>query len=228
MQRDLVVRAREGDHDAFSELAAGSIERLLRLARLIVRDPDRADDAVQDALVTAWLDIRGLRDPDRFDAWLNKVLVRSCYRSAGRDRRRASREVPILPIDAAAVPDSQQTVALRDQLDRGFRRLPVDQRAVLVLHHYLSLPDRDTADVLGVPIGTVKSRLHRATAALRAELEADEREAGYGQESMAGRRAISTPRSPRSSSAKPPRMALRRSSRRPSSRRRGVGRGRRG
>ena len=76
MQRDLVVRAREGDHDAFSELAAGSIERLLRLARLIVRDPDRADDAVQDALVTAWLDIRGLRDPDRFDAWLNKVLVR--------------------------------------------------------------------------------------------------------------------------------------------------------
>ena len=91
----------------------------------------------------------------------------------------------VLPIDAAALPDSQQTVALRDQLDRGFRRLPVDQRAVLVLHHYLSLPDRETADVLGVPIGTVKSRLHRATAALRAALEADEREAGYGQESMA-------------------------------------------
>jgi len=185
MQRDLVVRAREGDHDAFSELAAGSIERLVRLARLIVRVPDRADDAVQDALVTAWLDIRGLRDPDRFDAWLNKVLVRSCYRTAGRDRRRGSREVPILPIDAAALPDSQQSVALRDQLDRGFRRLPVDQRAVLVLHHYLSLPDRDAAEVLGVPIGTVKSRLHRATAALRAELEADEREARYGQESMA-------------------------------------------
>ena len=84
-----------------------------------------------------------------------------------------------------ALPDSQQTVALRDQLDRGFRRLPVDLRAVLVLHHYLRLPDREAADVLGVPIGTVKSRLHRATAALRAELEADEREAGYRQESMA-------------------------------------------
>ena len=186
MQRDLVVRAREGDHDAFSELAAGSIERLLRLARLIVRDPDRADDAVQDALVTAWLDIRGLRDPDRFDAWLNKVLVRACYRTRRAGSAAvASREVPILPIDAGTVADSQQTVALRDQLDRGFRRLPVDQRAVLVLHHYLSLPDRETADVLGVPIGTVKSRLHRATAALRAALEADEREAGYGQESMA-------------------------------------------
>ena len=146
MQRDLVVRAREGDHDAFSELAAGSIERLVRLARLIVRDPDRADDAVQEALVTAWLDIRGLRDPDRFDAWLYRVLVRACYRTARRDRRRSAAEVPLLPIDAGTEADSEQTVALRDQLDRGFRRLPVDQRAVLVLHHYLSLPDREAAD----------------------------------------------------------------------------------
>jgi RNA polymerase sigma-70 factor (ECF subfamily) len=184
MQRDLVVRAREGDHDAFTELAAGSIDRLVRLARLIVRDIDRADDAVQDALVTAWLDIRGLRDPDRFDAWLYRVLVRSCYRSARRTRRRERQEVAMLPIDAAALPDSQQTIALRDQLDRGFRRLPVDLRAVLVLHHYLSLQDREAADVLGVPIGTVKSRLHRATAALRAELEADERAEAIQRESM--------------------------------------------
>lgn len=184
MQRDLVIRAREGDHDAFSQLAAGSIERLVRLARLIVRDRDRADDAVQDALVTAWLDIRGLRDPDRFDAWLYRVLVRACYRTARRERRRNAAEVPLLPIDADAEPDSQQAVALRDQLDRGLRRLPVDQRAVLVLHHYLSLPDREAAEILGVPVGTVKSRLNRATAGLRAALDSDER-AGIGRESLA-------------------------------------------
>jgi RNA polymerase sigma factor (sigma-70 family) len=184
MQRDLVVRAREGDHDAFSELAAGSIERLVRLARLIVRDADRADDAVQEALVTAWLDIRGLRDPDRFDAWMYRVLVRSCYRAARRERRRTTAEVPLLQIDADAESDSQHAVALRDQIDRGLSRLPVDQRAVLVLRHYLSLADREAAEILGVPIGTVKSRLNRATAGLRAALEADER-AGARQESIA-------------------------------------------
>jgi RNA polymerase sigma-70 factor (ECF subfamily) len=184
MQRDLVNQARAGDHDAFSELAAGCMERLLRVARLIVRDADRADDAVQDALVTAWLDIRGLRDPDRFDAWMHRVLVRSCYRAARRERRRATLEVPLLPIDAETQSDSQHSAALRDQIDRGFRRLPVDQRAVLVVHHYLGLGDREAAEILAIPIGTVKSRLSRANASLRAAIEADER-AGAPQESIA-------------------------------------------
>jgi RNA polymerase sigma-70 factor, ECF subfamily len=184
MQRELVLRAREGDHDAFSELAAGSIERLLALARLIVRDHDRAQDAVQDALVNAWLDIRGLRDPDRFDAWLHRLLVRSCYRTSRRDRRRGSFELPLLPVERDHAPDSQQALVIRDQIDRGFRRLPVDQRAVLVLHHYLSLPDREAADILDIPIGTVKSRLNRATAALRAALEAEDRAGTVGQESL--------------------------------------------
>jgi RNA polymerase sigma factor (sigma-70 family) len=184
MQRDLVIKAREGDHDAFSELAAGCIERLVRVARLILRDADRAEDAVQDALVTAWLDIRGLRDPDRFDAWMHRVLLRSCYRAARRERRRATLEVPLLPIDAETQPDSQHSAALRDQIDRGFRGLPVDQRAVLVVHHYLGLGDREAAEILAIPIGTVKSRLSRANASLRAAIEADER-AGVAQESIA-------------------------------------------
>jgi len=185
MQRDLVVRAREGDHDAFSELAAGAIERLLRVARLIVRDDDRAQDAVQDALVAAWLDVRALRDPDRFDAWLHRLLVRSCYRVVGSERRRRSAELPLLPIDREVVPDAQQTIAIRDQLDRGFRRLPVDLRAVLVVHHYLSLRDQEAADMLDIPLGTLKSRLHRATAAMRAALDADERAEPIHQESTA-------------------------------------------
>ncbi|MFL5750740.1 MAG: RNA polymerase sigma factor [Chloroflexota bacterium] len=185
MPRELVVRAREGDHDAFSELASASIERLLRLSRLIVRDDDRAQDAVQDALVTAWLNIRGLRDPDRFDAWLHRLVVRSCYRAAGHERRRRVVEVALLPIDHAAVPDTQASVAIRDQLDRGFARLPVHLRAVLVVHHYLSLRDQEAADMLDIPLGTMKSRLSRATAAMRAALEAEERAATATQESMA-------------------------------------------
>jgi RNA polymerase sigma-70 factor (ECF subfamily) len=185
MQRELVVRAREGDHDAFSALAAGSIERLLRVARLIVRDDDRAQDAVQDALVNAWLNVRGLRDPDRFDAWLHRLLVRACYRTAGSERRRRIVELPLLPGDHDAVPDTQQALAVRDQLDRGFRLLPVDLRAVLVVHHYLSLRDSEAADMLDIPIGTMKSRLHRATSALRAALEAEERADAIRQESTA-------------------------------------------
>ena len=185
MQRELVVRAREGDHDAFSELAGRSIERLLRVARLIVRDDDRAQDAVQEALVTAWLNVRALRDPERFDAWLHRLLVRSCYRTAGSERRRKATEVPLLPIDREAIPDAQQTIAIRDQLDRGFRRLPVDLRAVLVVHHYLSLRDQEAADMLDIPLGTMKSRLHRASVQLRAALDADERADLVDRESMA-------------------------------------------
>ncbi|MEP6639856.1 MAG: sigma factor, partial [Chloroflexota bacterium] len=104
MQRDLVVQARSGDHDAFSRLAAGSIGHLLGVARLILRDEDRAQDAVQEALIDAWLDIRGLRDPDRFDAWLHRLLVRGCYRAAKRDRGRRLVEVHLLPMDGPSTP----------------------------------------------------------------------------------------------------------------------------
>ena len=105
MQRDLVIRAQGGDHDAFSALATEVIGGLHATARLILRDVERADDAVQDALMAAWLDIRGVRDPDRFEAWLHRLLVRACYKVAGRDRRREVSEVVLLPADAPTVSD---------------------------------------------------------------------------------------------------------------------------
>ncbi|HEX6867520.1 MAG TPA: RNA polymerase sigma factor, partial [Candidatus Limnocylindrales bacterium] len=183
--RDLVIRAQTGDHEAFTALASACIARLHRTARLILRDDERASDAVQDALLHAWLDIRAIRDPDRFDAWVHRLLVRSCYREAGRHRRRRSVEVRVDVLDAPGDPGDGGSLATRDIVDRGFRRLNPDQRAVLVAHHYLGLPDADAAEVLGVPIGTFKSRLHRATNALRAAIEADDRAAERPSESVA-------------------------------------------
>ena len=179
MQRDLVERAMAGDHDAFSELARASIDRLYVFARLILRDDGRAEDATQEALVAAWRRLDGLRDPDRFEAWLHKLLVHACYREARRGRRQRNIEVHVeaLPMPEAA--DSQGMdfdLADRDQLERGFRRLDVDQRTVLVMHYYLGFSLDAAAEVLGVPPGTVRSRLHRAINAMRAALEADARQ----------------------------------------------------
>ena len=174
MQRDLVERAMAGDHDAFSELARISIGRLYVIARLILRDDARAEDATQEALLAAWRHVRGLRDPDRFEAWLHRLLVNSCYREAGRVRRRGSLEVQVQVLEVPE-PDRGLDLADRDQLERGFRRLDTDQRTVLVLHYYLGLSLDEAAAVLGVPAGTVRSRLHRAIVAMRAALDADAR-----------------------------------------------------
>jgi len=174
MRRDLVERAMAGDHDAFSELARVSIGRLYAVARLILRDPQRAEDATQEALVAAWRDLSALRDPDRFDAWLHRLLVRACYREASRGRRSWRVEVKVREREGI-VPDPAHDLADRDQLERGFRRLAPDQRAVIVLHHYLGLTLDETAEALGVPPGTARSRLHRATGALRAAIDADAR-----------------------------------------------------
>lgn len=175
MNRELVTRAQAGDHDAFTALATASTSRLYRTARLILRDDERASDAVQDALVTAWLDIRAVRDPDAFEAWLYRLLVRVCYREAGRHRRRQVIELQLPPVDVAGRGDLQHELALRDQLERAFRRLTPEHRAVLVVHHYLGLRDADAGYALGIPAGTFKSRLNRASLALRAALEADDR-----------------------------------------------------
>jgi RNA polymerase sigma-70 factor (ECF subfamily) len=178
MQRDLVERAMAGDHDAFTELARVSIDRLYVVARLILRDDGRAEDATQEALVAAWRRLAGLRDPDRFEAWLHRLLVNACYREARRGRRRGTMEVHV---DLLAVPeapgatDAANDLADRDQLERGFRRLDIDQRTVLVMHYYLGFSLIDAAEILGVPPGTVRSRLHRAINAMRAALEADAR-----------------------------------------------------
>ena len=183
MDHELVLRAKQGDVDAFSSLTSGRTARLYAAARLILRDDDRAADAVQDALLHAWRDLRALRDPDRFDGWLHRLLVHACLRVARRDRRRDVLELR-LAIDDRSGSDAQHDVALRDQLERGFRALTTDQRAVLVLRHYVGLSLVEVADVLGVPLGTVQSRLSRATQAMRAALEADERAADLAAEAV--------------------------------------------
>ena len=174
MRRELVERAMAGDHDAFSELARVSIGRLYAVARLILRDPHRAEDATQEALVAAWRDLSALRDPDRFDAWLRRLLIRACYRESRQARRHPTIDVHVPSIEPV-VTDGSATLADRDEIERGFRRLDPEQRAVVVLHYYLGLAVPEVADALGIPVGTAKSRLHRATRALRSALDADAR-----------------------------------------------------
>lgn len=174
MQRELVERAQGGDHDAFAVLAGAAIFRLDAAARLILRDPDAAKDAVQEAFVRAWRDLPTLRSPDRFDAWLHRLLVRSCLDEARRLRRHRF-DVQLIQIDVSSVPDGTLLTQQRDEIERGFRRLDTQQRAVVVLHHYLDLPLPEVAAALGIPLGTAKSRLHRALAQMRAALDADAR-----------------------------------------------------
>ncbi len=181
MLRALVDRARQGDEEAFGALARTVGDRCMAIAYRILRDADLAEDAVQTALVSAWKELPTLRDPDRFEPWLHRMLVHACYAEARRSRRWAT-NVRALPLDGAMAADDVLTVNDRDQLDRGLRRLPVDQRAVLVFHHYLGLTLPEVADRLGIPVGTAKSRLHYASAALRSVLEADARTPSLSQE----------------------------------------------
>ena len=169
MQRELVERAQQGDHDAFETLAGAAIRRLDTAARLVLRDPDWAKDAVQEALVRAWRNLPGLRDPDRFDAWLHRLLVRACYDELRKHRRRPI-EVELTDLDLHFAIDETRASDERDALERGFRRLDPDQRLVVVLHYYLDLPLPEVAATLGVPLGTAKSRLHRGLATLRRRL----------------------------------------------------------
>lgn len=177
MDRRLVVRAREGDHDAFAEIAASSIGRLTAVARLILHDEYGAQDAVQETLFHAWRDLRSLREPDRLDAWLHRLLVRACYAQARPAWRRARAEVPLLASHAALVPNANRIVESQDQLERGLRHLSTDKRAALVLTYFVDMPLAEAAAALGIPVGTMKSRLNRALAALRAAIEADDRAA---------------------------------------------------
>jgi RNA polymerase sigma-70 factor (ECF subfamily) len=173
VQRDLVEAAQRGDHEAFEALATSSGPRLLTIARLVLRDGHLAEEAVQDALVRAWHDLPRLRDPDRWDAWLHRLVVRACA-DQGRRRRRHEVEVRMIGIEAV-VGDQARSIDDHDQLDRGFRRLKPDQRTALVLRFYLGLTVPEVADALGVPVGTAKSKIHYAVEAMRAGLEADER-----------------------------------------------------
>ena len=174
MDRDLVLAAQRGDEAAFVDLVRLRADRLYAIAYRVLRDVDRAEDAVQDALVIAWRDLRGLRDPDRFDAWSHRLLVRICIDQASRERRRAA-NLRVLPIDGPVAPDDTLTMADRDQLERGFRRLSPEQRTILVLHHYEGYAPSEIAELLGIPPGTARSRLHHAHRAMRAALDADAR-----------------------------------------------------
>jgi RNA polymerase sigma-70 factor (ECF subfamily) len=182
MRRDLVQRAMAGDHEAFGELARLSIDKLHAVARLILHDAERAQDATQEALVAAWRDIAALRDPDRFDVWLRRLLVHACYREARKERERTRMEVHVPHLEHGE-PDASHRLADRDELERGFRSLKPEQRALIVLHYYVGLPMRETADALGWPLGTVKSRLFRSTQILRATLDADARNGHHGDRS---------------------------------------------
>jgi RNA polymerase sigma-70 factor (ECF subfamily) len=171
MQRDLVERARAGDQAAFAELVPAMAQRLLAVAYRILRDADLAEDATQQALLTAWRKLPTLQDLDRFEAWSYRLVVHSSYAEA----RRQSRWTQPHPMQAQrGVPDDTAGVIDRDRLDRGFRRLSLNHRSVVVLHHYVGLPLTDIAELLGVPFGTVRSRLHYAIRALRDSIGRDD------------------------------------------------------
>jgi len=174
MHIGLVERAQGGDQDAFAALATASVDRCYAVAYRILRDMHLAQDATQQALLSAWRDLPTLREPERFEAWLYRLVVRACYAQAGRDRRWEA-GVRLIPSDRSMSGDSADAIADRDELERGFRRLTPEQRAVLVLHHYVGYQLTEIAEALGIPVGTARSRLHYATRQLRAAIEADAR-----------------------------------------------------
>ena len=177
-----MIRAQQGDRDAFSDLVARSLGRLTAVARMILRDEYAAQDAVQDACIQAWRCLPGLRDPDKFEAWIRRLLVRACFDRTRRSKRVDAVEIRLTPDHEQDLAGVEQDMDLRDQLDRALARLTAQQRAVVVLVHYLDLPLADAAQAMGIPVGTTKSRLNSARHALRAAIEADDREpAGLGE-----------------------------------------------
>ena len=171
---DLVERARAGDHGAFSILAQDAIGRVYGAAKLILRDQDRAEDAVQEALLLAWRHVKAIRDPDAWDSWLYQLTVRACYRLASSPAGRQVAQLDVSEEGPSATrltePDFAGAIAERERIMAALTALPLEQRAVVVLHFYLDLPLTRAAVILDVPAGTAKSRLHRALEALRASL----------------------------------------------------------
>ena len=172
-QTGLVERASQGDHEAFGVLIGAHLARLDTAARLILRDPELARDAVQEATLRAWKNLRGLRDPDRFDAWLHRLTVNACLDLARQSTCRVF-EVELTPLHDAPVPDTASRVADAMYVERMLAAVDPPQRAVVVLHYYLDLSLPETAAALGIPVGTAKSRLNRALAAMRITVADDE------------------------------------------------------
>jgi RNA polymerase sigma-70 factor (ECF subfamily) len=172
MRTALVQRARDGDEDAFTQLVDMDGDRCYAIAYRILRDVDRAKDAVQQAFLLAWRELPRLRDADRFEVWLYRLLVNACYEEARRHKRWTTR-VRALPMEGPASPDPTVSVDDRDALEWAFQRLSPEHRAVFVMHHHAGLPLAAIAEVVGVPLGTVKSRLHNSIRNLRAALESE-------------------------------------------------------
>ena len=182
MDRELVDRAKQGDKDAFTSLVLRHGDRLYSVAFRILRDTTRAEDAVQQTFLTAWRELRRLRDDDRLEAWLYRLLVNACFAELRHTRRwQPGLRVITDPEIGPSTDDAQVSVALRDELERAFRRLSGEQRAVLAMHHYLGLSGAEIAETLGLSPGTVRSRLHYARQQMRAAIEADSRLAATGE-----------------------------------------------
>ena len=172
MERELVERAMHGDEEAFDELVGRIGDSLHSVARRILRDTNLAEDATQQALLDAWRHLPQLRDPGRFEAWAYRLVVHACYAEARRERRHRG-NLRLLARDDSSAPDSSSRIATQDQLDRGFRRLSVEHRTVVVLVHYLGFSPSEAAEAMGTPVGTARSRLHYALQHLRSALTAD-------------------------------------------------------
>lgn len=173
MDRSLVERAQRGDREAFTGLAFELSDRLFAVAHRILRDFDSAGDALQVTLLRIWRDLPGLKDPGLIEAWAYRILVRACH-DALRKQRRQAPALHLLAVDGAE-PDHAISIANREQLDRAFQRLTGEQRAAVVLQYYRDLTLPEIAEILQVPVGTVRSRLHYAKRALRSAIEADAR-----------------------------------------------------
>ena len=172
MRTALVERARDGDEDAFTQLVDLDGNRCFAIAYRILRDAERAKDAVQQAYLLAWRELPRLRESERYEVWLYRLLVNACYEEARRNRRWTA-NVRLLPMEGPTGPDPFVAVDDRDALERAFLKLSPDHRAVFVMHHYAGLPLATIAEVVGVPIGTVKSRLHNSVRNLRTALTND-------------------------------------------------------
>jgi len=154
-------------------LAAARVDRLCAVARLILRDSQLAEDAVQETLIKTWQQLPRLREIEKFDAWVHRMLINACA-DQGRSRRRISQHVDLARV-AAATADVSGAAADRDQLERGFGRLKPEHRVAVVLRYYAGFNADEIAEILRIPTGTAKSRIHYATEALRAALDADVR-----------------------------------------------------
>lgn len=167
---ELVERAQAGDESAFTEMATMVGPGLHDVAYRMLRDRMLAEDVTQQALVDIWRNLPRLREPSKVAGWSYRILVRLCYRESDRLRQRIT-EI----LHAPVVSDAADVVADRDQLERAFRTLPMDQRAVIVLRHHVGMNTQEVAGALAIPPETVRTRLRRGLEAMRAALDADMR-----------------------------------------------------